>query len=274
MVQTTNNHIKDTKHTLSIQVSLNGLSFCIVNANKQIVTLEKDAFGIQLTPEQVLQKIKHHLDTNPFLETDFETIEVIHQNMLYSIVPKALFDENTVKEYLNYNVRLLQNDFIAYDELDQHEMNIVYVPYTNINNFFFETFGAFTYKHISTILLNTLLLQEKNSDTSKAFANMNDKSFDLVIIVKGKLILANSYHHTTKEDFLYYLLFTIEQTKLNARDFSLVFLGNIQKTSDYYDIACTYIKNVDFGSHDQNYSFASSTNPIQPHEYFSLLSHF
>ena len=34
MVQTTNKNIDNTSHTLSIQVSLNGLSFCTVDANK------------------------------------------------------------------------------------------------------------------------------------------------------------------------------------------------------------------------------------------------
>ncbi|MBQ0733005.1 DUF3822 family protein [Aquimarina celericrescens] len=275
MEQTTNNNIDNVLHTLSIQVSLNGLSFCTIDDHKHINAIEQDNFGIQLTPEQVLNKIKHTFDRNPALKGSFKTIEVIHQNNLYTIVPKALFDKNLLTDYLKYNIKLLENDFIAYDELDQHEIVTVYIPLTNINNFFFETFGSFTYKHTSTILISSLLSQEKNSDNVTVFANMNEKSFDLIIINRGKLILANSFNHESKEDFLYYLMFTTEQLQLNPEDFTLTFLGDIQKDSEYYTIAHKYIRNVDFGHHNgQEYKLPSTIDPIEPHQHFVLLSHF
>ncbi len=273
MEQTTNN-TNTISNTLSIQVSLNGLSFCTLDANQQITAIEQDNFGIQLTPEQVLDKIKYTFDHNPALKGNFDTIEVIHQNDLYTLVPKDLFDPNILKEYLKYNVQVLENDFVVYDDLDQHEIITVYIPYTNINNFFFETFGSFTYKHSSTILTSSLLSQEKNSDRATVFANMNEKSFDLIIINKGKLILANTFNHETKEDFLYYLMFTTEQLQLNPEDFVLVFLGDIQKDSEYSDMAHKYIRHVDYGNHSQKKLLAPTIDPIQPHQHFVLLSHF
>ncbi len=273
MEQTTNN-ISTISNTLSIQVSLNGLSFCTIDNNRQITAIVKDNFGIQLTPEQVLGKIKHIFDTTPTLKNNFKTVEVIYQNDLYTLVPNALFDPNILKEYLKYNIKVLENDFIAYDELNQHDMVTVYVPYTNINNFFFDTFGSFTYKHSSTILIGSLLSQEKNSDSVTVFANMNEKSFDLIVINKGKLILVNTFNHETREDFLYYLLFTVEQLKLNPENFGLIFLGDIQKDSRYFDLANRYIRNIDFGHHEQKYILAKDMKRIEPHHHFVLLSHF
>ena len=153
------------------------------------------------------------------LKHDFSTVEVIYQNDLYTLVPKPLFNEDSLKEYLKYSVHVFANDFIAYDELNQHDIISVYIPYTNISNFFFDAFGSFTYKHASTILINSLLAQEKNSDTSNVFVNMYEKYFDLVVIDKGKLILANTFRYESKEDFLYYLLFSAEQTNLNPEEF-------------------------------------------------------
>ncbi len=273
MVQTTNN-INTIPNTLSIQVSLNGLSFCTLDANHQIVAIEQDNFGIQLSPEQALDKIKHTFDHNPALKADFETIEVIHQNDLYTQVPKDLFDSNILKEYLKYNVKILANDFVAYDEIDQHEIVTVYVPYANINNFFFETFGSFTYKHSTTILTSTLLSQEKNSDRIRVFSNMSDKHFDLIVLNKGKLILSNTFYHETKEDFIYYLLFTCEQLELNPEEFELVFLGDIKRDSEYLEIANTYVRNVRFGNHGRDEQYFSTIDPIDPHQHFVLLSHF
>ncbi|GAA0723190.1 hypothetical protein GCM10009430_26380 [Aquimarina litoralis] len=262
------------KHILSIQVSLNGLSFCIANSEKEIIALEQDNFGIHLSPEQVLDKIKYIFDHHPKFNKDFESIEVIYQNDLYTCVPKALFDEEQLKEYLKYNIKVLENDFIAYDELHQHDIIVVYVPYANINNFFFDTFGSFTYKHAATILVDNLLAKEKNNDTIKVYAHMNDASFDLVITSKGKLLLSNSYPYANEEDFLYYVMFAAEQLRLNPEEFELIFLGDITQTSSCYTIAYSYIRHICFGKRSNLISLSEEISTIHEHEHYLLLSHF
>lgn len=274
MVQTTNNSIDNTSKKLSIQVSLNGLSFCAVDANQQIVFIEHENFGIQLTPNQILDKIKYTFNHNTKLKGEFDTIEVIYQNDLYTIVPKPLFNKDSLSGYLKFNTRILENDFIAYDELDRYDIITVYIPYTNINNFFFETFGSFTYKHISTILIDSLLTQEKNNEDTTVFANMNDASFDIIIVNKGSLVLSNTFQYQTKEDFLYYLLYTTEQLKLNPEEFKLVFLGNIDKNSALFTIAYTYIRNVSFGNYNKDPKLAFDVSSFEPHQHFVLLSPF
>ncbi len=274
MEQTINNIIDSTSKTLSIQVSLNGLSFCIVDSDQHISVIKQESFGVQLTPEQVLNKIKYTLDNDQDLKENFSAIEVMHQNDLYTLVPKALFNKNLIKEYLKYNIKVLETDFIAYDELEQHGIVTVYVPYTNINNFFFDTFGSFTYKHTSTILVNSLLSKEKNSESSIVYANMNQKSFDLIIIRNGKLVLGNTFSYETKEDFLYYLMFTAEQVQLNPEEFTLVFLGYITKESECFKIANKYVRNVNFGNHSQKLKVSQDITPFESHQHYVLLSHF
>jgi len=250
-----NNSSEIITYILSIQVSLNGLSFCVSNS-------------------EVLAKIKHSFDNHAVLKRSFETVEVIYQNNLYTCVPKALFTPDTLKDYLKHTIKVLENDFIAYDELDQHEIVMVYIPYANINNFFFENFGSFTYKHAATILVDRMLSKEKNKETTTVFTHMNATSFDLVVIAKGNLMLSNSYRYETGEDFLYYVMFVAEQLRLNPEEFRLILLGNISKDSPCYTVARTYIRHVDFGSHSNQRQIAEHLPPIGEHEHFVLLSHF
>ncbi len=258
---------------LSIQVSLNGLSFC-TSINQQITAINHENFGIQLTPEQILHKIKHLFDHHKVLKEHFNTINVVYQNDLYTIVPKPLFTKESLKEYLKYNIKVLENDFIAYDELELHNIVTTYIPYTNINNFFFDTFGTFTYKHISTVLIDSLLTQEKNNKSTSVFTNINDSTFDIVVIINGDLILCNSFGFQTKEDFLYYLMFTTEQLQLNPEEFKLIFLGNVSKDSELYNIAYTYVRNVSFGKINNKLNLAEEVQQFDPHEHFVLLSNF
>ncbi|MDH7446692.1 DUF3822 family protein [Aquimarina sp. 2201CG14-23] len=274
MVQTTNNNTETTKYILSIQVSLNGLSFCTVNSDNEIIALEQENFGMQLSPEQTLDKIKNAFNTYPQLKYDFSSVEVIYQNDLYTFVPKALFDQELLKEYLKHNIKILENDFIVYDELDQHDLVTVYIPYININNFFFEAFGSFTFKHSSSVLIDTLLSKEKNNEAACVYAHMHAASFDLIVINKGKLVLGNSYIYDSNEDFLYYLMFTVEQLRLNPEEFQLIFLGDISKNSDCYTLAYKYIRHIDFGNKNEAIKISESLLPIEAHQHFVLLSNF
>ena len=54
----------------------------------------------------------------------------------------------------------------------------------------------------------------------------------------------NSFDFSTKEDFIYYLLFTTEQLNLNPENFKVQLLGLISEDSEFFEIAYKYIRNV------------------------------
>ncbi|RZS90730.1 DUF3822 family protein [Aquimarina brevivitae] len=272
MVLTTNNTAPKILHKLSIQVSLSGLSFCTQNKDGEIVAYHHDNFGIQLSPDQLLEKVEKELDQNPDLAFDFEAVEVIHQNELYTLVPSPLFDETQAKDYLQYSIKLLETDFVAVDTLEQMEVNCVYVPYTNINNFFFERFGSFTYHHAQSVFLKHIGSYHKNTVEKTIYANLHEKSVDLVAMERNKLLLANSFTCETTEDFIYYLLFTAEQLQFNPEEFTLTLLGNIEKDDPYYAIAYTYIRNVSLGGLLPAPTILAPASDFVQHKYFTLLS--
>ena len=129
---------------------------------------------------------------------------IIHQNNLSTLVPTPLFDENELNTYLEYNIKTLTNDFLAFDTLSQLEIKNVYVPYVNINNFFFQHFGEFEYKHYATVLIDKLILHAKNNSEKQFFVNVTDNTFDIVVIENSKLLFYNSFTFNSKRRF--YLL--------------------------------------------------------------------
>lgn len=114
----------------------------------------------------------------------------------------------------------------------------------NINNYLYDKFGAFEYKHFSSVLIENLLANEKNSDELKMYVHVANKHFEIIVIESGKLLLYNSFEHQTKEDLIYYILFITEQLNLNPETFKLILLGTIHKNDDYYNIVYKYVRNV------------------------------
>ena len=88
------------------------------------------------------------------LHGGFESINVTHSNNLSTFVPKPFFNEDNLSDYLQYNIKILKNDFIAYDTLENSELVNVFIPYVFINNYLFDTFGSFEYKHTFEVSKN------------------------------------------------------------------------------------------------------------------------
>ena len=246
-----------TNNELSIQVSLSGLSFCILDTlSKKVVHREHHTTEQKSGPEALLDLLKTSLDTYP-LEV-LKKLHVTHSNELSAFVPKALFNKDHLSDYLKFNVKILENDVISYDEIENSEIVNVYVPYMNVNNYLFEKFGPFEYRHAAT-LLTTHFLREKHPESKPVmYVHINPGHFDILILKDRKLVFFNSYTYTTPEDFIYYLLFTAEQLDLNPNTFELRFFGTVDESSPVYTYAYKYVRNVSFYTHSGKYPLDDS----------------
>uniref|UniRef100_UPI0025DCC9E3 DUF3822 family protein n=1 Tax=Winogradskyella sp. TaxID=1883156 RepID=UPI0025DCC9E3 len=171
----TKNSIKE----LSIQIHLNGLSFCILNRTSNTIEFLKTVnFEQKLTPFDVLNRLKAELSSNTVFSEDFDAVLVIHQNELATLVPKTLYNENHKADYLKFNSKILRTDFITQDDIAINDSINVYVPYVNINNYIFETFGEFVYKHSSSILIDTVLQKTEAKESPIIYININSSTIE------------------------------------------------------------------------------------------------
>jgi len=270
-----NNKInQNVNNTLSIQVSLSGLSFCILNTDTNTITFFKHIkFEKKLTPPDTLDKLIHCFNTEEALQQNFKFVKIIYENELSSIVPKPLFKKDYMADYLKFNSKILKTDYITYDAVLANDSINVYIPYVNINNYIYDRFGAFEFKHYSTILIETILALEKHSSSLKMYANVCESHFEIIIVENNKLKLYNTFEYISKEDFIYYILFTAEQLQLNPEEFQLILIGNINKADALYKMAYNYIRNVEIyiPKHEFNFNKESKSQLLNE---FILLNSF
>ena len=99
---------------MSIQVSLSGLSFFVLNKmTSNIEYLDSVNFDKKLSPNELLDKLIHSFNSTPILNQEFSKVFVIHSNELATVVPKPLFDETNLIDYLKFNSKILKTDFIT-----------------------------------------------------------------------------------------------------------------------------------------------------------------
>ncbi len=259
---------------LSIQVSLDGLSFCGLSVqDNEIVYYKQKDLGHQTDPVKLLNEIQQFYEEEDFLKQDVDEIKLLFSNSLYTLVPRHLFDEKQASNYLKFNVKILKTDFIAHDELFLADAHCVYVPYANIVNYFFDKYGEFEYRHGNSVLVENLLKLKKQPGPTAYLYNRKDY-YELVIIENGQLLFCNTFQYDTPEDFLYYLLFAAEQLGLDPMQFDLQVFGEIDKESAVYKIAYTYIKNISIFRPEENYRFGPEVNKATAQKDFILLNAF
>lgn len=256
---------------LSIQLSLDGFSFCIYNSiQKEIgVFVVYEFESTAATPFNHLELVEQVFEKELLLQVQYENVIVIHCNNLVTQVPKPFFNKNNLANYLQNTIKILENDFITYDEMSNSEIVNIYIPFVNINNFLLDKYGTFEYKHSSTILIELILNSFKNAEGDFCFINVSNNSFEIVVLKNKTFELFNSFTFNTKEDFIYYILFTVEQLKLNPEEFKLIFSGEIEKESELYSIAYQYIRNVSF--YNPN-NFPVILSDISSHSHLTLLN--
>ncbi len=235
------------KHcNLSIQLSLDGFSFCITKPHSQeIICLERYQFKQKPSnPFEHLKSVEQLIKTIDVLQHSFNAIKVCHSNNLASLVPVSIFKKEQAASYLGYNIRVLKDDFISHDEISHTDIVNVYVPFVNFNNFLFEKYGDFNFKHSATIFIQSILKQAKNTSNNQVYVALEHGFMEIIVLKDNSLQLYNSFQINSKEDFIYYILFTTEQLQLNPEVFELVLMGTISPKDAYFKLAKKYIRHV------------------------------
>ncbi len=235
--------LENTTYNLSIQLSLNGFSFCIVNSKNQIITSENNFSEHHLFSEQELcEHLTKAFKTKPELQAPFKDVSVIYTNELYTFVPKNLYDAKHKELYFKFSVKTLTTDLIYEDVLLLAPIVNLFIPFVNINNYLLDRFSQFNFQHHSSLLVDYILKEKKHNESEIVHLFFHAQHFDIIISKDSTLILCNTYKKESKEDVLYYLLFTLEQLNLSPNKTTVILLNAIPKA--YFDLLYKYIRHL------------------------------
>jgi len=241
-----NNLHQNSLYSLSIQVRLDGLSFFIQNTQtREIVTFEEVRFRESVTLQHLVSTIDQVFKEKEKLQQPFQKVTVVYANELFTVVPKALFNPTKRADYLKFNTKIISTDFVAHDNIDEHELVTVYIPYTNVNNYFFDKFGSFDFYHSTTVFIKSILKNSTVDLETQVVVDLSITHFYIGITKNKKLELINRYEVRTPEDFIYYLLFTLEQLELSTETTVIKITGNISKEDPYYKLLYTYVRHIE-----------------------------
>ena len=246
-------------YNLTIQIGLKKISYCIINSiNNSLEYLS--SFN---TEDNLIDIINNET----FLKSNFKTSLIIFDNFPSTLVPEKLFDKKRAKEILEFTCDAY--DIIKSDFISKNNGYVIYSIPKVINDISFTFFPHAKHKAKQTILIDYYTSCIKKEDS--AFLHLSANNFNFTIFKDNKLIFHNAFTFETKEDILYFILFTFEQLKLNTETIQLYLYGEINNDDENYKILYEYIRNITFGKTPKKIKIPRDIIGIKEHQFIELL---
>jgi hypothetical protein len=258
---------------LSIQVSLDGFSFALLNVNDQKYTAIQ-FYDIQESHNysELAEKIEQIIAQQELLQQHYSTVTICICNSINALTPKDLYKKHYGKELLGFNQILLQNEDESNDWLKSIECFNSYVIPKELKRCFDKYYQNHSWKHQSTVFIESVMQHYKLNEETTIYISVQNAYFQLVVLEGRKLKFFNGYDYRSGEDIIYYILFACEQLDLNPDQIPIVIAGEIEINSEAYKFIHRYIRNISFTNRNPSYVYSFVFDEIPNHYFYQLLN--
>lgn len=176
--------------------------------------------------------------------TDGFSYAVVDNNS-NTFVPAAVYQEKDKGKYIDFLGLADENTVVCADYVSQADAYNVY----GIAKDDYETLRSQKLKfyHAASIMVASLINENAERIVEpRVYLNVKNQSFEMTVIKGDKLLFDNNFRFKTKEDFLYFLLFAMEQLHLDVETVAVYFLGMIEEDSKIVELVKRYVRDVRF----------------------------
>ncbi|WP_413532312.1 DUF3822 family protein [Empedobacter brevis] len=90
-----------------------------------------------------------------------------------------------------------------------------------------------------------------NSKNDEIYINLMHQKLEVCVLSNGEFIFYNLFETKTKEDFLFYILYTLNQLDISPNTVSLYAFGDFLNLLDYQETLQKYVRHISFNDSDQ-----------------------
>ncbi len=256
---------------LSVFISTNNFQYAIfTNENNVLV----ECADIELKQNQA--SVNNPIDIiklliqNYFLnQKKFEKVNICVLNNKFTLLPEAFSNTNNLNDLMKFSIgEQINNKILEHKTKYCHFCYLLPIDWLD---FFGKTFPHASIRHASAVNVSLLFEQFSLSQT-QLYLNIHQSQLEISVKSNNQFVFYNVFSFDTKEDILYFLLFTMEQLNLNPLVCKLSIACELETNNDLIKSIKKYVKSVDFCVLDKSISFANQSAAFPNHYYFTLLN--
>lgn len=235
----------------SIHLFVNGFSFCTPSKTEYIATAEAS--------EDFESEV---LELFSFYPKDaFRQAQIISYHQPATFIPLEFFDKKYLSNYLALTGKAAANQIFNYDVLETAQTVTVYTTPKKTLEILNRHLTESTLCHYSSFLYAEVLQISKSVNIkNQLFIHLQAGGMDLYLIENNALRFQNYFSIKNEDEFLYYIFFVVEQYQLKTDAFEIIFLGQIEAYSSFYEVLKQYHSKIRFEA-----SASGNTLSIEQH---------
>ena len=255
-----------SSYHLSIQLGICHFSYCLLNITNFTYDYIKN---YPLTSkDNTATEITDIINNDAILKADFHSQSLAFVNFPTTLLPHRLYKKKEAKSLLAFNTEV--NGTVLADNIVSQKAQLIYSVPESILTIVTNFFPKAKYKAQESILIQQY--SQLNTEKKKAYLYLKEKKVGITIFNCNKLILNNSFNYSSKEDLLYYVLFSFEQLNISTNSIDVTVFGTIEDTDESFSLMYEYIRNIKLGKRPHQFTFPTEFNTLSHHKYFGLFT--
>jgi hypothetical protein len=262
-----------SQYGLYLLVEEKNLRACIVDSTSgKCLLLEDYRFS---SSQDITKQLQELYEDHKLLNAGYwKNISLSVRGKGFVLIPQDLFDETVAAQYLDFQTSVVPAGAeVHYTAHPAIGSVCVFWADTHIYNWAKETYKNHQVKLVHQVgaFLEGILSQENGSESVISLC-VENKYLSIVVTRDKKLQYANSFHYNSPQDFVYFVMFVIDELQLSAEQCFVKLYGEISPDSSIYSLLFKYVRNVQFGQKPQGIQFDYLFDEILEHRYFDLYS--
>ena len=263
-INSTNNY------EISIQLGLNGFSFCLLDNLRNRFVMFRD-YKLSGKEPGLADEIKDIAAKDEFLTKEYRRYRIIFSFERSTIVPSSLYDPAIKDKYFELNHKLDDNYIVSNNRLTKPDSYLLFGVRKDIFDLMVNLFPDALLSHQVKPLLHSSFRQARKIKDQYMRVHFDQGFFNLVIIKDDDLQFFNTFRVRSDSDILYYLMNSFNRFKITD-DRVLYLSGHISKFDDLYNNILRYIKTLKFVAPEGDFSMSYIFDEMGTHQYCNLFN--
>jgi len=264
---------QSNSYILSIQLSLDGFSFCVFDeiAGKYIALGNKE-FPEKFQTSDFFKFFDNFIKKETWITSKFKKVNCLLDSSMYTLIPEESFEESNLKKYLEFNHSISEIDEIHYNKIDLLNTYNVFSVSSDITNYLNRYFTNINYINRQSVAISNILASNKTMSGNNVFVNLGKSVIDIIVLSNKKLVMCNSFKFKSNTDALYHILNVFDKFRLSTLLTEIYLSGRVHKESDFYQLAIQYLGKIKLNKPNQNYAYSYLFKNIEDYQFLNLIN--
>ena len=257
-------------YELAIQVSPDGLSFCLLDTIRNKFVLIR-SFKPEDNKYFNINALKDLINNDDFLTKNYKKVNIVVPSAKFTMVPSPLFDPAKKEDYYTFNHNKAEDDLIFVNKLSDPDAFLVFGLSRELNEMLNNYYqGSYPVHHLKP-LLNQISHNRKSEHNYYIHTHIERDFFNLIIYSSNQLIFCNTYNYRNISDILYFVLNVFKKLEIKQEE-TIYFSGLTEKYDDISSNFSMYIRNIKFAEPVGNFTFSYVFNDTDLHKFLNLFT--